>query len=123
MSAIFQLSAKAADLKARVERFMDEHIYPNEAALFHTADTQPDRWEPLALLQELKEKAKAQGLWNLFLPDSEHGAGLPTSNTRRWPKSWAARIGARRCSTAPRPTPATWRCWSAMAARSRRSAG
>ncbi|MGO8778139.1 MAG: acyl-CoA dehydrogenase family protein [Rhodomicrobium sp.] len=76
MADIFQLSPKAADLKARLERFMDEHIYPNEAALFHTADTQPDRWEPLKLLQELKEKAKAQGLWNLFLPDSVLGAGL-----------------------------------------------
>ncbi len=76
MSDIFQLSAKAADYKARVERFMAEHIYPNERALFETADHQPDRWEPLALLEELKAKAKAQGLWNLFLPDSELGAGL-----------------------------------------------
>src|SRR5208282_3721483 len=76
MADIFQLSPKAADLKARLEGFMAGHIYPNEAALFNTADTQPDRWEPLKLLQELKEKAKAQGLWNLFLPDSVHGAGL-----------------------------------------------
>ena len=76
MADIFQLSPKAADYKARLERFMDEHIYPNEQALFDAADNQPDRWEPLKLLQEIKEKAKAQGLWNLFLPDSEHGAGL-----------------------------------------------
>jgi acyl-CoA dehydrogenase len=76
MSDILQLSPKTADLKARLERFMDEHVYPNELALFHAADTQPDLWEPLQLLQEIKEKAKAQGLWNLFLPDSEHGAGL-----------------------------------------------
>ena len=76
MSGIFQLSPKAADYKARLERFMDEHVYPNEQALFDAADHQPDRWEPLKLLQEIKEKAKAQGLWNLFLPDSELGAGL-----------------------------------------------
>ncbi len=76
MSDIFQLSPKAADYKARLERFMDGHIYPNEQALFNAADHQPDRWEPLKLLREIKEKAKAQGLWNLFLPDSEHGAGL-----------------------------------------------
>ncbi len=76
MSDLFQLSPKAADYKARVERFMEEHIYPNEQVLFDTADNQPDRWEPLALLDELKQKAKAQGLWNLFLPDSDHGAGL-----------------------------------------------
>ena len=76
MADIFQLSPKAADYKARLERFMDEHIYPNEQALFDAADHQPDRWEPLKLLQEIKEKAKAQGLWNLFLPDSADGAGL-----------------------------------------------
>ena len=76
MSGIFQLSPKAADYKARLERFMDEHIYPNEQALFDAADHQPDRWEPLKLLQEIKEKAKAQGLWNLFLPERGHGAGL-----------------------------------------------
>jgi acyl-CoA dehydrogenase len=76
MSDLFQPSPKAADLKARVERFMEEHIYPNEEALHHAAATQPDRWAPLALMEELKAKAKAQGLWNLFLPDSEYGAGL-----------------------------------------------
>jgi acyl-CoA dehydrogenase len=76
MSDIFQLSPKAADYKARLERFMAGHIYPNEQALFDAADHQPDRWEPLKLLQDIKEKAKAQGLWNLFLPGSEHGAGL-----------------------------------------------
>jgi acyl-CoA dehydrogenase len=76
MSDILTLSPKTADYKARLEHFMDEHIYPNERELFHIADTQPGRWEPLKLLQQIKEKAKAQGLWNLFLPDSEHGAGL-----------------------------------------------
>ena len=49
---------------------------PASQALFDAADHQPNRWEPLRLLQEIKEKAKAQGLWNLFLPDSELGAGL-----------------------------------------------
>src|SRR5215472_9459691 len=76
MADLFQPSPKAADLKARVERFMEEHIYPNEEALHHMAATQADRWEPLALMEELKANAKAEGLWNLFLPESEYGAGL-----------------------------------------------
>ncbi len=76
MSDIFKLSPKAADYKARVERFMDEHITPNEHTLYETAATQPDRWQPLKLLEDLKEKAKAERLWNLFLPDSELGARL-----------------------------------------------
>jgi acyl-CoA dehydrogenase len=76
MADILSLSPKAAEYKARVERFMDEHIYPNEKALYETAAAQADRWQPLALIEELKKKAKAEGLWNLFLPESELGAGL-----------------------------------------------
>jgi len=76
MADIFQLSPRVQELKPKLERFMHEHIYPNEQALFDTAANQPDIWEPLVLMEELKEKARAQGLWNLFLPDSEYGAGL-----------------------------------------------
>jgi acyl-CoA dehydrogenase len=72
----FRYSAKTEALRQRVADFMAEHIYPNEQALFHTAHTQADQWKPLELLQEIKQKAKAAGLWNLFLPESEHGAGL-----------------------------------------------
>ena len=72
----FRYSAKTEALRQRVADFMAEHIYPNEQALFHTAHTQADQWKPLALLQEIKQQAKAAGLWNLFLPESEHGAGL-----------------------------------------------
>jgi acyl-CoA dehydrogenase len=76
MSGLFQLSARATEYRERVERFMEENVYPNEEALFHAAATQADRWQPLALMEELKAKAKAEGLWNLFLPGSELGAGL-----------------------------------------------
>jgi acyl-CoA dehydrogenase len=69
-------SPKVEALRARVNDFMAEHIYPNENALFHTMLHAPDRWQPIPLLQEIKLKAKAAGLWNLFLPESELGAGL-----------------------------------------------
>ncbi|HQT72528.1 MAG: acyl-CoA dehydrogenase [Acidiphilium sp. 37-67-22] len=72
----FRYSAKTEALRQRVADFMAEHIYPNEQALFHTAHTQADQWKPLELLQQIKQKARAAGLWNLFLPESEHGAGL-----------------------------------------------
>ncbi len=55
---------------------MDEHIYPNEARYQQEIANADNRWDPAPVLEELKAKAKAQGLWNLFLPDSEHGAGL-----------------------------------------------
>ena len=59
---------------------MDEYIYPNEAR-FHReigggSDSDRRRWQPAAIIEELKPKARAAGLWNLFLPDSEYGAGL-----------------------------------------------
>ena len=68
-------SNRTTQLMARVSAFMDEHIYPNEAR-FEDEVAQGDRWQPLALMEELKGNARAQGLWNLFLPHDEHGTGL-----------------------------------------------
>ncbi|MGB7202784.1 MAG: acyl-CoA dehydrogenase family protein [Pyrinomonadaceae bacterium] len=59
---------KTVELSERLQRFMDENVYPNEAA-YHTEIDSGDRWQPLELIEDLKAKAKAAGLWNLFLPD------------------------------------------------------
>ncbi len=72
---IFEFSEKSRELHARVEQFMDRHVYPNEHR-FDEEVAQGDRWQPTGVVEELKAKAKAQGLWNLFLPDSHRGAGL-----------------------------------------------
>jgi acyl-CoA dehydrogenase len=53
---------------------MDEHIYPNEKRYYQEIEN--DRWAPTKVIEELKPKARAAGLWNLFLPDDDHGAGL-----------------------------------------------
>src|SRR6266566_3044966 len=71
----FDYSGKVQALQKRVAAFMDEHIYPNEK-LFHDQIREGDRWQPTAIIEELKPLAKAAGLWNLFLPESERGAGL-----------------------------------------------
>ena len=71
----FDYSPKTKQLMTRLKAFMDEHVYPNEARFEQEVNT-GDRWTPTAVVEELKEKAKAQGLWNLFLPDSDRGAGL-----------------------------------------------
>ncbi|MFO1321366.1 MAG: acyl-CoA dehydrogenase family protein [Burkholderiales bacterium] len=71
----FQHTAKVKELMARVTAFMDEHVYPNEAR-FHAEVDEGDRWQPVPVVEALKAKAKAAGLWNLFLPESSHGAGL-----------------------------------------------
>jgi acyl-CoA dehydrogenase len=59
----------------RLTAFMEEHIYPNEAT-FRQQIAEGDRWQPTPIVEELKAKARAAGLWNLFLPESEYGAGL-----------------------------------------------
>lgn len=71
----FDFSPKVQDLRTRLLAFMDEHVYPNET-LFRAQIDEGDRWAHPPILEELKGKARAQGLWNLFLPDSEYGAGL-----------------------------------------------
>jgi acyl-CoA dehydrogenase len=70
----FSFSGKVRDLQQRLQAFMDEHIYPNEQR-YHD-EIECNRWSPPAVIEELKPKARAAGLWNLFLPDREHGAGL-----------------------------------------------
>ena len=71
----FELSARTEDLRQRLTAFMEAHIYPNEAA-FHRQVGEGDRWQPTRIVEDLKAKAREAGLWNLFLPDSEYGAGL-----------------------------------------------
>ncbi|HEY7404393.1 MAG TPA: acyl-CoA dehydrogenase family protein [Candidatus Angelobacter sp.] len=70
----FEYSDKVKELKKRLCAFMDEYIYPNEARFYQ--EIERDRWAPTRVIEELKPKARAAGLWNLFLPDNEHGAGL-----------------------------------------------
>jgi acyl-CoA dehydrogenase len=70
----FELSAKTKELQRRLQVFMDAHVYPNEQR-FHE-EVERDRWKPTWIMEELKSKARREGLWNLFLPGDEQGAGL-----------------------------------------------
>jgi acyl-CoA dehydrogenase len=72
---VFEFSEKAKAYQDRLKVFMDKYIYPNEAT-FANQIREGDRWQPVAILEELKEKARSEGLWNLWLPESEYGAGL-----------------------------------------------
>ena len=75
----FDYSPKVRDLQKRLNAFMDEHIYPNEAVFDEEVAANRaagNPWVPTAIIEQLKDKARAAGLWNLFLPQSERGAGL-----------------------------------------------
>jgi acyl-CoA dehydrogenase len=70
----FEPNDKTKSLQVCLREFMDEHVYPNEKR-FHE-EIERDRWKPTQIVEELKVKARAAGLWNLFLPNDERGAGL-----------------------------------------------
>ncbi len=75
----FEFSERVKELQKRLTTFMDEHVYPNETTFYaevHANRQMGNAWVPTLVIEELKEKAKAAGLWNLFLPQSERGAGL-----------------------------------------------
>jgi acyl-CoA dehydrogenase len=70
----FEYSDKVEGLLRQLQGFMDAHVYPNEAV--YEEQVQASRWAQPRIMEELKEKARKEGLWNLFLPEDDHGAGL-----------------------------------------------
>jgi acyl-CoA dehydrogenase len=71
----FEHSPRVKDLRQRLRAFMDESVYPNEKAYYEQLGC-GERWCPPPVREEVKGRAKAAGLWNLFLPESDHGPGL-----------------------------------------------
>ena len=72
---LYQESQKVVELKHRLQSFMDRHVYPNEERFYREAE-ELGPWKVYPVVEELKPRAREEGLWNLFLPESEHGAGL-----------------------------------------------
>ncbi|WHX98798.1 acyl-CoA dehydrogenase [Neobacillus sp. DY30] len=73
----FLYSARVRELQTKLATFMEEYVYPNEKVYEQQLNEQENRWSAVPqVMEDLKEKAKAAGLWNLFLPESEFGAGL-----------------------------------------------
>ncbi len=75
----FSYTPKVIELQQRVSAFMDEHIYPAESVYHDEVDANRaagNAWQPTRIMEQLKARARAAGLWNLFLPESKYGAGL-----------------------------------------------
>src|SRR5580658_5180130 len=70
----FEPSAKSNELQQRLQSFMDAHVYPHERQFEQETAREP--WKPTRIVEELKIKARNEGLWNLFLPEDPSGAGL-----------------------------------------------
>ena len=71
----FEYTDKVRRLRGKLQAFMEEHVYPNESLYLRQIERN-GRWQPVPVIEALKPKARAAGLWNLFLPESEDGAGL-----------------------------------------------
>jgi acyl-CoA dehydrogenase len=76
----FQPSQRCEDFKQRLTRFMDEHVHPAEEVYERQLRESGDPHHQPQVMEELKERAREEGLWNMFLPDAEHGAGLSNSD-------------------------------------------
>jgi acyl-CoA dehydrogenase len=72
----FETTDKVKRMQAQLRQFMDEHVYPAEKIFEEQLNAQPSRWQIPPIMEQLKNKARAAGLWNLFLPESQYGAGL-----------------------------------------------
>lgn len=119
----FDPTPKIVALCERVQGFMDEHVLPikkDYSAWFETAE---NKWTTPPLMKELKEKAQAEGLWNLFLPNPELGAGLSNLEYAPLAEIMGRPGGQLKYSAVMRLTQATWRRSIFMAQKLRNNAG
>lgn len=102
----FEQPAHVTELASRLEAFMDEHVYPNERLYLEQVAAAQDRWRSPRIMEQIKDRAKAAGLWNLFLPKGEYGGQL--SNLDYAPLWRIGRV-VRQGSVRPRRTGGAWR--------------
>ena len=70
----FEYSKRTREYLDQLTDFMNRHVYPSEQIFLDQLDAGPTRWQVPPIVEELKAKARGRGLWNLFLPESEHRA-------------------------------------------------
>jgi acyl-CoA dehydrogenase len=122
----FSHSDKVRDLQERITAFMDKYVYPAEP-IFHRELEENRRagnpWQPTKIVEELKAKAKAQNLWNLFLPHSEHGAGLTNLEYAPLCEIMGRSHIAPEAFNCSAPDTGIWKCWRDMPPSPNSSAG
>ena len=119
----FDHSEKTQELLDRVRAFMAEHVEPNEMVYYEQLDSGETRWQTPPIMEELKVKAKVEGLWNLFLPASDLGAGLTNLEYAPLCEVMGRSIGRLRYSTVLLRIRVTWKRLNVTVRRSKKNSG
>ena len=115
----FNMSERQTEWLNRVRSFMNTHVRP-AVPIYKQQDAEGSRWKVIPILEDLKKKAKAEGLWNMFMPPNSHeddefrGAGLTNLEYAPLAEEMGHIGFASEVSTVPHPIPATWKCSCAM---------
>src|SRR5713226_4855194 len=113
----FAYSEKVNELRKQVSDFMDRYIYPNEETYRDQIEASGNPHHHAEIVDELKSKAKAEGLWNLFLPDEEYGAGLTNLDYAPLAEFWGGLSGASEVFNGAAPDKEIWKSWHNSARR------
>ncbi len=119
----FDYSEKVQRLRSELTDFMEEHIYPNEKTYHDQLNAAESRWTIPPIMDELKQTARDAGLWNLFLPDSDLGAGLSNLEYAPLCEIMGRSPIAPMVFNCSAPDTAIWRFWCATARPSSKSVG
>jgi len=116
----FEPSGKVKLLQNRLQSFMQEHVYPNERRF--RDEIECNRWAPTRVVEELKPKAQAAGLWNLFLPNGQQGTGLTNLEYAPLCEIMGRSVMAPEVFNCG-PIPGTWKCSRGMERRIKKNDG
>ena len=110
----FETTEKIDFYLPKVKEFVEEVVLPVEAKIHGKEVPEKDRWKPHPELEELKKEARKRGLWNLFLPDSEFGAGLSNFEYAHLAEEMGRTVFASEAMTVAHQIQEIWKCWLGM---------
>ena len=119
---MIEKSKRSTELHEQLSEFMDQHIYPNEALIKKEIE-EGERWQPSEIVEGLKREAQEVGLWNLFLPESDLGAGLTNFEYAPLCEVMGRSPYAPEVSIVPHPIRETWKFYRVTAPQSNKQSG
>ena len=122
----FQFSDRSKDLQLRISMFLDDHVYPAEeiyAQQMEEFTQQGNRWQIPQIIEDKKEVAKSEGLWNLFLPENPMGESMSILTMLLLQKSWVDRELLQKFLIVQLQIQGIWKFWPNMPMKSNKKDG